>query len=276
MSGDLPSLRDVIAQHGLGARKSLGQHFLLDLNLTRRIAREAGDLEGVCVVEVGPGPGGLTRALLDTNARAVLAIEKDPRCLEALQVLAERSNRRLRLIEGDALEIDPVDLTPAPRAIVANLPYNVGTALLVAWLRRAGEYERLVLMFQKEVAERIVAQPRRAAYGRLSVLCQSCCDCRILFTLPARAFTPPPRVDSAVICLTPKKTPLPVPLDALERETALAFGQRRKMLRSIFKTSLSEADFANLGLSPKARAEELTIAQHTALAKKLMEIPHGE
>ncbi|HVY12166.1 MAG TPA: 16S rRNA (adenine(1518)-N(6)/adenine(1519)-N(6))-dimethyltransferase RsmA [Alphaproteobacteria bacterium] len=267
MKNDLPPLRDVIAAHKLGARKSLGQHFLLDLNLTQKIAREAGDLSGKIVIEIGPGPGGLTRALVETEAKAILAIEKDPRCLAALETLVEKAGGRLRIIEADALRLDPAELTPPPRVVIANLPYNVGTALLVAWLHRAQDYEQFVLMFQKEVAERIVAQPGTSAYGRLSVLCQYCCDCKILFTVPACAFTPPPKVDSAVIRLIPKKEALPLGIAELERVTALAFGQRRKMLRGIFKGHLSDADFEKLGIAPTARAEELSVEQHVELAK---------
>jgi 16S rRNA (adenine1518-N6/adenine1519-N6)-dimethyltransferase len=269
MTKPLLPLGEVVRQHGLRTKKSLGQHFLLDLNLTRKIAREAGDLSGKVVVEIGPGPGGLTRALLETNAKAVLAIEKDARCLEALRALVETSDNRLRVIEADAMETDPAELTPAPRMIVANLPYNIGTALLIAWLYRASEYEQFILMFQKEVAERIAAQPRTKAYGRLSVLCQVTCDCKILFGVPASAFVPPPKVDSAIIRLIPKKDPLPISVEELERSTALAFGQRRKMLRGIFKGSLTDEDFAKIGVSPQARAEELTVAQHVELARAL-------
>jgi 16S rRNA (adenine1518-N6/adenine1519-N6)-dimethyltransferase len=240
---------------------------LLDLNLTRRIANEAGSLKDMHVVEIGPGPGGLTRALIETEAKNILAIEKDHRCLVALESLIGLSNGRLRVIEGDATEIDPVDLVPAPRAVVANLPYNVGTLLLLAWLHRAEEYEKFVLMFQKEVAERIVAKPRTSAYGRLSVLCQYLCDCEILFTLPSTAFTPPPKVDSAVVKLVPKKQELEIEVVQLERVTAIAFGQRRKMLRNIFRAKLKDEHFAEIGIAPTARAEELSVAQHIALAK---------
>jgi 16S rRNA (adenine1518-N6/adenine1519-N6)-dimethyltransferase len=267
MSKPLLPLREVVRQHGLRTKKSLGQHFLLDLNLTRKIAREAGDLAGKVVVEIGPGPGGLTRALLETEAKAVLAIEKDERCLEALRMLVETSDDRLRVIEADAMETDPVEITPSPRVIVANLPYNIGTPLLIAWLHRAQEYERFILMFQKEVAERIVAKPGGKIYGRLSVLCQYTCECKILFTVPASAFVPPPKVDSAIIRLTPKKEPLPISVVELERTTALAFGQRRKMLRGIFKDTLNDEDFKKIGVSPQARAEELSVVQHVKLAE---------
>ncbi|MBI3420411.1 MAG: 16S rRNA (adenine(1518)-N(6)/adenine(1519)-N(6))-dimethyltransferase RsmA [Proteobacteria bacterium] len=268
----LSPLREVIAEHGLGARKSLGQHFLLDLNLTRKIAREVGDLSGKIVIEIGPGPGGLTRALLETEAKAVLAIEKDSRCLEALQMLVD-SDKRLRVIEADAMQTDPVELTPKPRVVVANLPYNIGTALLVAWLQRAQEYDQFILMFQKEVAKRIAAKPRTPAYGRLSVLCQYCCDCEILFTVPARAFVPPPKVDSAVIRLVPKKGKFPVKISELERVTAQAFGQRRKMLRGIFKGHLTDEAFAKIGIKPQARAEELAVEDFIRLTKDLIQRP---
>ncbi len=267
MKKDPPPLRDLIAAHGLGPKKSLGQHFLLDLNLTRKIARAAGDLKDKIVIEIGPGPGGLTRALVETEAKAILAIEKDARCLLALESLVHAADGRLRVIEADALEIDPVELTPPPRVIVANLPYNVGTPLLIAWLYRAQEYERFILMFQKEVAARIVAKPRTPAYGRLSVLCQYLCDCELLFTLPAGAFSPPPKVDSAVVRLIPKKQTLPIEVAQLERVTALAFGQRRKMLRNIFRAKWKDDDFAAMGIRPQARAEELSVEEHIVLAK---------
>lgn len=266
MAKELPSLRDVITAHDLGARKSLGQHFLLDLNITRKIAKAAGDLSGKFVIEIGPGPGGLTRVLLETEAKTILAIEKDPRCLEALQPLVESAGKRLRLLEADALEVDPVEITPAPRVVIANLPYNIATVLLTAWLHRASEYDQFLLMFQKEVAERIVTKPRTPAYGRLSVICQYFCDCEILFTLPSSVFVPPPKVDSAVIRLVPKKEKRALAAAELERYTAKAFGQRRKMLRGIFKNQLTDADFEKLNISPQSRAEELSVVQHAALA----------
>jgi 16S rRNA (adenine1518-N6/adenine1519-N6)-dimethyltransferase len=269
MTNNLPPLRDVIDAHGLAAKKALGQHFLLDLNITRRIVREAGSLAGMHAIEIGPGPGGLTRALVESEAKSVLAIEKDTRFVEALQGLVENADGRLRIITGDALETDPVAFTPAPRAILANLPYNAGTAMLMAWLQQAQEYEFFALMFQKEVAERIVAKPGDAAYGRLSVISQFTCDCEMLFTLPARAFTPPPKVDSAIVKLTPKKGEYPVAVELIERTTRLAFGQRRKMLRGIFKGRLSDADFNAIGIRPEARGEELSVADFTRLAQKL-------
>lgn len=270
MSDDLkgqPPLREVIAKHDLKAKKSMGQHFLLDLNLTRRLVREAGDLSGITAIEIGPGPGGLTRALYESPAKHIIAIEKDERFIEALQPLVDSADGRLRIINADALEIDPVTITPSPRAILANLPYNVGTLLLVNWLHRAQEYEFFALMFQKEVAERITAQVGSKAYGRLSILCQFCCDVEYAFTIPARAFTPPPKIDSAVVILRPKKAAYPVTIEALEAVTKDAFGQRRKMLRSIFKGRISEEQFAAAKIKPEARAEELDVDDFVRLAK---------
>lgn len=267
--GHLPALRDVIAAHGLQAKKTLGQHFLLDLNLTRKIVRTAGALKGHTVIEIGPGPGGLTRILVDSEASAIIGIEKDPRCINALQSLIIAADGRLRIIEADALAIDPTSITPAPRSIIANLPYNVGTAMLTAWLQQAQDYAQMVLMFQKEVAERITAQPRTPAYGRLSVLSQFTCDCFYEFTVPASAFTPPPKVDSAIVRLVPKKQSHEVSVTALERVTAAAFGQRRKMLRSIFKNQLDENAFTALGIKPEARAEELHVSDFVKLAAHL-------
>lgn len=264
----LPPLRDVIAQHGLAARKALGQNFLLDLNLTGRIARSAGDLTGVTVVEVGPGPGGLTRALVASNAKAVIAIERDPRFIGALQDLVQAANGRLTIIEADALDVDPVDLAPAPRAIAANLPYNVATPLLIGWLKRIAEYVSLTLMFQKEVADRLVARPGSKAYGRLSVITQWRADARVQFNLPPRAFTPPPKVESAVVHLTPRADPEPADWAAMEAVTAAAFGQRRKMLRQSLKSlGNAEALLAEAGLLPTARAEEIDVPGFAALAR---------
>lgn len=266
----LPPLRDVIARFGLDARKSLGQNYLLDLNLTARIARLAGDFAGVTLVEVGPGPGGLTRALLATPARAVVAVERDRRFIEALQDLVEASQGRLTLVEADALTVDPAKLTPAPRAVVANLPYNVATPLLLGWLKRIEDYVGLTLMFQKEVADRLVAKPGSKAYGRLSVITQWRADARVLFNLPARAFTPPPKVDSAVVQLTPRAASEPAEWAAMEAVTAAAFGQRRKMLRQSLK-SLGDAEalLADAGLEPTARAEEIPVAGFAALARAI-------
>jgi 16S rRNA (adenine1518-N6/adenine1519-N6)-dimethyltransferase len=268
----LPPLREVIARYGIAARKSLGQNFILDLNLTRRIARAAGQLDHATVIEVGPGPGGLTRALLAGGAKLVVAIERDPRCLAALGELEAHYPGRLCLIEGDALALDPVALSEAPRKIVANLPYNIATALLLRWLDRIGDYKSLTLMFQREVAERLVATPQRPAYGRLSVLVQWLTEPKILFDLPPRAFVPPPKVTSSVVMLTPRAVPLgPAAKPALERVTAAAFGQRRKMLRSSLKglgVPVGEL-LAATGISPTARAEELSVIEFCALARVL-------
>ncbi|HWB50151.1 MAG TPA: 16S rRNA (adenine(1518)-N(6)/adenine(1519)-N(6))-dimethyltransferase RsmA [Stellaceae bacterium] len=268
----LPPLREVIAHHGIAARKSLGQNFLLDLNLTRRIARAAGPLEHGTTIEIGPGPGGLTRALLDAGARRVIAVERDPRCVAALADLAARCPGRLEVIEGDALTLDTASLGEAPRRIVANLPYNIATALLLRWLGRVTAYDSLTLMFQREVAERLAAAPRSAAYGRLSVLTQWLCEVRILFDIPPRTFTPPPKVTSSVVRLLPRAAPLaPADKAMLERVTAAAFGQRRKMLRSSLK-SLGvpvEALLAAAEVTATARAEELSVPQFCAVARAL-------
>lgn len=272
----LPPLRVIIKDHGLGARKSLGQHFLLDLNLTRRIARLAGDLWEFSVIEVGPGPGGLTRALLLEGAQKVIAVEKDRRCRQALQSLLEAAAGRLRLIEGDALALDLEALGSPPRLIISNLPYNIGTALLTRWLQQLaadpGSIQRLVLMFQREVAERLVAEPRSKSYGRLAVLTQWLCEPHIALEVPATAFTPPPKVASAVVTLDPRPTPLaPCKLGFLERVTAAAFGKRRKMLRqSLRSLGVPSARLLEVtAIDETARAEELTIEDFCALARAL-------
>jgi 16S rRNA (adenine1518-N6/adenine1519-N6)-dimethyltransferase len=270
----LPPLREVIARYGIAARKSLGQNFILDLNLTRRIARAAGRLDDATIIEVGPGPGGLTRALLAEGARLVVAIERDPRCLAALAELASCYPGRLRLIEGDALGLDPAALTDAPRKIVANLPYNIATALLLRWLDHIAEYEGLTLMFQREVAERLVAAPRSPAYGRLSVLVQWLTEPKLLFDLPPRAFVPAPKVTSSVVALTPRPAPLaPAAKPVLERVTAAAFGQRRKMLRSSLKPLGVSVEplLGAAGIAPTARAEELSVTDFCALARAFAE-----
>ncbi|WP_305985019.1 16S rRNA (adenine(1518)-N(6)/adenine(1519)-N(6))-dimethyltransferase RsmA [Roseibium sp. MMSF_3544] len=270
---DLPPLRDVIATHGLQAKKSLGQNFLLDLNLTSRIARSAGDLADCTVLEIGPGPGGLTRALLAAGAKKVVAIEKDSRCLPALVEISDRYPGRLEVIEGDALTLDPVSLIGGGKIrIAANLPYNVGTQLLVNWITTPTWppfWSSLTLMFQKEVGERIAAQPGTKAYGRLGVLAGWRCKGGILFDISPKAFTPPPKVTSAVVHLTPNETPLPCELTALETVTAAAFGQRRKMLRASLKSLSPNAEelIMQAGLKPTARAEEIDIAGFVALAK---------
>ena len=268
----LPPLRDIIARHGIRATKSLGQNFILDLNLTRRIARAAGPLDQATIIEIGPGPGGLTRALLAEGARLVVAIERDPRCLAGLGELASCYPGRLQLVAGDALTLDPAALSEAPRKIVANLPYNIATALLLRWLDRIGDYESLTLMFQREVAQRLVAAPRSPAYGRLSILVQWLTEPKILFDLPPRAFVPPPKVTSSVVLLTPRAMPLaPASKPVLERVTAAAFGQRRKMLRSSLKALGVPVEplLAGTGIAPTARAEELSVAEFCALARAL-------
>ncbi len=270
----LPPLREVIAAHGLLARRSFGQHFLLDLNVTRKIARLAGPLEGRAVLEVGPGPGGLTRALLEAGAR-VVAVEKDRRFLPLLQDLAEAGGGRLRVVEADALDVDEdlllASMAPgAPRAIVANLPYNVSVPLLVKWLKTASAFECMVLMFQKEVADRIVAAPATADYGRLSVLAQAVTTAEAVMALPARAFTPPPKVDSAVVRLVPHASqPAPALLARLERVTQAGFGQRRKMLRSSLKSLGGEALCRTAGIDPALRAEAVTVEGFLRLAASL-------
>ena len=270
---DLPPLRDVIARHNLSARKALGQNFLLDLNLTAKIARAAGDLAGADVLEVGPGPGGLTRGLLAEGARRVLAIEKDPRCQPALAEIAEAYPGRLQVIEGDALEIDPLDHLSPPIKIAANLPYNVGTELLVRWLTPKvwpPVWSTLTLMFQREVAERIVAAPGSKAYGRLAVLAQWRTDARIVMSLPPGAFTPPPKVSSAVVHLTALPEPrYPADPKVLERVVAKAFNQRRKMLRAALKGLHPQIEdlLVEAGIAPTERAEQIPLEQFCALAR---------
>lgn len=266
----LPPLRDVIARHNLATRHSLGQHFLLDLNLTDRIARIAGDLTGTSVIEIGPGPGGLTRSLLRAGAPLVVAVEKDPRCIAAIAELAEAFPERLRIIEADALEVDVRSLAPAPRKIVANLPFNVGTPLLLQWLRDATDIAQMTLMFQKEVADRLVAKARTAAYGRLSIMTQWLCEARRDFNVDARAFVPPPRVASTVVTLTPRSQPLaPAERHMLEAVTKAAFGQRRKMLRRSLKPL--GIDPATIGIDATLRAEDLSVGEFCGLARLLAE-----
>jgi 16S rRNA (adenine1518-N6/adenine1519-N6)-dimethyltransferase len=269
---DLPPLREALANHGLMADKRFGQHFLLDLNLTRKIARLAAPLEDAVVVEVGPGPAGLTRALLEEGAGHVIAVEKDRRFIPLLDEVSAAAGGRLSVIEADALKIDEAALIAAhapgkTAKIVANLPYNVGTPLLVRWLTGAFAPALMVLMFQKEVADRIAAGVGEDAYGRLSVLAQALAETRTAMTLPARAFTPPPKVDSAVAVLTPRaERPSPPRVKALERVTAAAFGQRRKMLRSSLKTLGGEALCIKAGIDPNARAETVDVAGFLRLA----------
>ena len=262
-------LRDVIARHGLDARRSLGQHFLLDLNLTGRIAGLAGPLAGRHVIEVGPGPGGLTRALLATDAASVTAIEIDPRAVAAIEELRQGAPR-LALLAADALELDLAALTPPPRQIVANLPYNVATPLLIRWLRQAGAWERMTLMFQLEVAERICAAPGSDAYGRLAVLAQWTCEASLLLRIPPAAFWPPPKIVSAVVGLVPLVAqPPPALFATMERLTAAAFGQRRKMLRGALRALGGEALLERAGIAPDRRAETLEIAEFDRLARLL-------
>jgi 16S rRNA (adenine1518-N6/adenine1519-N6)-dimethyltransferase len=263
---ELPPLREVIARHGLAARHSLGQHFLLDGNLTDRIVREAGDLSGRHVIEVGPGPGGLTRSLLGSAAASVTAIELDRRAIGAMTELAAVAGHRLVVVEGDALAVDYPALVPAPRQVIANLPYNVASPLLVGWLRQAATFERLTLMFQQEVAERICAAADTPGYGRLSVLAQWVCDARIVMRLPPIAFTPPPKVWSAVVSLTPHVSqPDPAVFRRMEALTAAAFGQRRKMLRGSLRALGGEALLARAGISGERRAETLSVAEFEQL-----------
>ncbi|WP_422072975.1 16S rRNA (adenine(1518)-N(6)/adenine(1519)-N(6))-dimethyltransferase RsmA [Tranquillimonas rosea] len=271
----LPPLRSVIAAHGLTAKKSMGQNFLLDLNLTAKIARQAGDLAGSDVLEVGPGPGGLTRGLLAEGARRVLAVEKDGRCLPALAEIAEIYPGRLEVLQADALEIDPLAHLTPPIRIVANLPYNVGTELLTRWLDPGHwppVWESLTLMFQREVAQRIVAQPGSKAYGRLAVLAQWRCDARIVMDLPAEAFTPPPKVRSAVVHLTARAEPrYPAEPKILLPLVAKAFGQRRKMLRAALRGHAPDLEdrLAAAGIAPTERAEQVSLERFCALAREL-------
>ena len=275
MIDTLPPLREVIARHDLRARKALGQNFLLDLNLTARIARAAGDLSQADVLEIGPGPGGLTRGLLAEGARHVLAIEKDERCLPALAEIAAARPGRLTVIHGDALAVDPLAHLTPPIRVVANLPYNVGTELLVRWLtpkQWPPFWESLTLMFQREVAERIVAKPGSKAYGRLALLAQWRAEPRIVLNLPPEAFTPPPKVSSAVVHLTALPQPrFPADPKVLERVVAAAFNQRRKMLRASLRglDPMIEARLERLGIAPTARAEEIDLEAFCALARDL-------
>lgn len=269
----LPPLRDVIARHGLDARKALGQNFLLDLNLTQKIARTAGPLEGVTVFEVGPGPGGLTRAILSLGAKKVIAVERDARCLPALAEIADHYPGRLEVIEGDALKTDFEAMAPdGPVRIIANLPYNVGTQLLINWLLpRAWPpfWESLTLMFQKEVGLRIVADESDDHYGRLGVLCGWRTQAQMAFDVPPQAFTPPPKVTSSVVHLVPRPNPLPCDVDKLERVTQAAFGQRRKMLRQSLKPLGGEALLARAGIDPARRAETLSVEEFCRIANLL-------
>jgi 16S rRNA (adenine1518-N6/adenine1519-N6)-dimethyltransferase len=273
LADGLPPLRDVVAHHDLTARKSLGQHFLFDLGLTRRIARAAGDLASGTTIEIGPGPGGLTRALLAEGAAMVIAIERDGRFLPALQMIAAHYPGRVELIAADAIDLPIWTLGAPPRRIVANLPYNVGTALLVGWLAHPDRFESITVMLQKEVVQRIVAAPGGPAYGRLAVAAQWRWQPRHLFDVPAGAFVPPPRVDSSIVRLTPRIGDVPAadPV-CLERVVAASFGQRRKMLRSALRSLRSDPLplLAAAGIDPTRRAETLSIAEFCALARAFM------
>ena len=272
---DLPPLRDVIATHGLDAKKSLGQNFLLDLNLTSKIARLAGDISGHDVLEVGPGPGGLTRGLLAAGARRVVALEKDPRCMAALSEISAAYPGRLDVFNADALEFDMRGQLTGPVRVVANLPYNVGTELLVRWLTPKDWppfWSSLTLMFHKEVAERIIAKPGTKAYGRLGILAQWKSTPSVVMELPPEAFTPPPKVHSAVVHLEALAQPrFPAPAGLLSSTVAMAFNQRRKMLRSSLKSAAPDIETAlrDAGLEPTARAEEISLEGFCALARRL-------
>ena len=275
----LPPLREILTLHGLEPRKSLGQHFLLDGNVTDKILRLSGSVEGLHVIEIGPGPGGLTRSILAANPASLTLIEKDDRTAPILAQVAAASTVPLTILAADGLKISLPATVSAPRAVIANLPYNVGTPMLVNWLRDIAAdlnaYRFLSLMFQKEVAERIYAPTNSAHYGRLAVLCQWLCECENLMELPARAFTPPPKVDSAVVKLTPRTAPHPARFETVERLTAAAFGQRRKMLRSSLK-SLGmnvEALLTTAEIDPTRRAETVSPEEFLRLAA-LMET-HG-
>src|SRR5690606_19026986 len=269
----LPPLRDVIQRHSLDARKALGQNFLLDLNLTQKIARSAGPLTDATVIEVGPGPGGLTRAILSLGAKKVIAIERDSRCLPALAEISAHYPGRLTVIEGDALKVDFAALAPeGPVKIIANLPYNVGTQLLVNWLLPASWppfWASLTLMFQKEVAQRIVAAQNDDHYGRLGVLAGWRTDAHMVFDVPPQAFTPPPKVTSTVVHLLPRQTPLACDMSKLERVTQAAFGQRRKMLRQSLKPLGGEALLNKAGIDPVRRAETLSVEEFANLANSI-------
>ena len=273
MIDQLPPLREVIAQHNLSAQKSLGQNFLLDLNLTSKIARQAGDLTQSDVLEIGPGPGGLTRGLLAEGARRVIAIEKDRRCIAALEDIQKAYPDRLKILEGDALSINPMEHLTGPVKVVANLPYNIGTELLIRWLtpkRWPPFWTSLTLMFQKEVAERIVAPVASKAYGRLALLSQWRTNANIVMNLPPSAFTPPPKVSSAVVHLTALSAPrFEAEAAVLEKTVAKAFNQRRKMLRSSLKgfTLDLEEKLQAAGISPTLRAEQVSLEQFCALAR---------
>jgi 16S rRNA (adenine1518-N6/adenine1519-N6)-dimethyltransferase len=271
----LTPLREAIRRQGIDPRRALGQNFLLDPRLTQRVALATGPLEGVNVVEIGPGPGGLTRAILGAGARRVVAVERDERCLPLLHEIAGAYPGRIEIVAADALTLDPVTLVEPPRRILSNLPYNIGTALLLSWLPRIAEWQMLGLMFQKEVAQRITARPGNKSYGRLSVITQWLTLAEMVFDIAPGAFLPPPKVVSTVVRLTPRPEPLaPCRMEDLERVTAAAFGQRRKMLRSSLKSLelSSEALCAAAGIDPTVRAEEVSVEGFCALARAVAAI----
>lgn len=264
------SLKEIMERHNITARKSLGQHFLFDENLTRRIAKSSGDLSGINVIEIGAGPGGLTRSLLETKALSVVAIERDKKCIGALEELQKYSKNRLSIIEGDALNIDLINLTPHPRRIIANLPYNIATQLLINWVKQANEYRGFTLMFQREVAERITAKPNSKSYGRLSIICQWLTDARKLFDIAPSSFFPQPSVTSSVITMETRKMPLAsADINKLELVTRLAFGQRRKMLRRSLQSIGGSDLLLKANIQETFRAEELTVEQYCDLANAL-------
>ncbi len=265
----LPPLRDVINRLGLSAKKSFGQNFLLDLNLTQRIAGAAGNLNGVNVIEIGPGPGGLTRALMLQGASQVYAVERDFRCIDAINEISAAYPGQVHIIEADATKINLSEICGAPRKIVANLPYNIATPLLINWLKNISSIQGMTLMFQKEVADRLTAQPKSKAYGRLSVMSQWLCFVRQEFNITKEAFTPPPKVTSTVVTFTPRTKPLgKATWESLEQVTAAAFNQRRKMLRVSLKSY--NFNFELLGLKETARAEELSVADFCKLAHQII------
>ena len=272
----LPPLKDVISKYQLRAKKSLGQNFLLDLNLTSKIARYAGNLDQFDILEIGPGPGGLTRSLLHEGARKVVAIEKDNRCIEALEEIQATFPGRLKLLQGDALSTNASEHLADPVRIIANLPYNIGTELLVRWLTSKtwpSFWQSMTLMFQKEVANRIVASPGSKAYGRLSVMSQWRCDTKIAFNVPATAFTPPPKVESALVHFEALKEPkFPAEVEVLEFVVSKAFNQRRKMLRGALKGYFQnvEEGLLSIGVLPTKRAEDITVQEYCAMSKILI------
>lgn len=272
----LPSIKETIIQYELMAKKSLGQNFLLNMEIVRKVARSARSLKTVTVIEIGPGPGGLTRALIEAGAEKIIAIEHDPRCIEALQELITASQNRLTVIQADALSIKPQELAAGPVKIVANLPYNIGTQLLINWLHDLQNIQSMTLMFQKEVALRIIAKPRTSQYGRLSVLCQYLTAVSKEFDLPPGAFSPAPKIMSSVVHFSPKNLS-PIELELvpyIEKITHAAFGQRRKMIRSSLSSVFSQEQLIATGIKPTARAEELSIENYIALAKMLKAVPN--